>query len=98
MNEKPVESVALHILEDLHYRIKSYPQLLSETDIPSLLQEDILCAKLVQFNPGLPKECIEEALRILKHTEYPSLIRNNQIMHRYLVEGVPIKYRQEGRI
>jgi type I restriction enzyme, R subunit len=98
MLEKPVESVALHILSEMAYRIKSYPQLLSETDIPEVLHLETLRGKLAQFNPGLPAESIEEAIRILRLTEHPTLIRNNQANHRHLVEGVPVRYRKDGRI
>lgn len=98
MLEKPVESVALHILEDLDYQIKAYPQLLSETDIPQLIQLEILQAMLSRLNPLLPPDCISEAMHSLLHPPEASLLANNRAVHKMLVEGVPVQYRAEGRI
>lgn len=98
MLEKPVESVALQILQELDYATHSYPRLLAEDSILELIRADILRDKLRLFNPLLPEECITEAIRIVKLVQHPSLIRNNMAFHKLLVEGVPASYRQDGRI
>ncbi len=98
MLEKPVESVALHILQELGYSTHSYPRLLAEDSVIELIKTDILRDKLRMLNPRLPEECLSEAIRQVKLVQHPSLIRNNMAFHKLLVEGVPVAYREGGRI
>lgn len=98
MLEKPIESIALAILSELGYQIRCYPPLLADGDVPELLQTELLSAKLRQFNPALPEQALEEALRMLTRPSQPSLMLNNRMLHRYLVEGVPVAYRMDGRV
>jgi type I restriction enzyme R subunit len=97
MLEKPVESVALQIFSELKYQIKTYPQLLSDDVKTELIQTETLRNKLCLFNPDIPADCIDEAIRVIKLAQEPSLIRNNQALHKLLIEGVPVKYRQADR-
>ncbi|MDD4309204.1 MAG: hypothetical protein PHO32_02390 [Candidatus Cloacimonetes bacterium] len=60
MLEKPVESVALHILQELDYSTHSYPRLLAEDCEIELIRLDILWDKLRLLNPLLSDECITE--------------------------------------
>lgn len=98
MLEKPVESVALQILQELDYSTYSYPRLLAEDSVIELIKADILRDKLRMLNPRLPEECLSEAIRQVKLVQHPSLIRNNMAFHKLLVEGVPVAYRESGRI
>lgn len=98
MLEKPVESVALQILQELGYSTYSYPRLLAEDSVIELIKADILRDKLRMLNPRLPEECLSEAIRQVKLVQHPSLIRNNMAFHKLLVEGVPVAYRESGRI
>ena len=54
---------------------------------------------LQQLNPELPASAIEDAFRKLERPDLPSLVSNNHIIHKYLVEGVPVEYeRPDGSI
>lgn len=54
---------------------------------------------LVQLNPELSAEAIEDAYRKLTGIDYPSLITRNRSIHRMLVDGVPVEYaRKDGTI
>ncbi|MCB5284729.1 MAG: type I restriction endonuclease subunit R [Candidatus Cloacimonetes bacterium] len=97
MLEKSVESIALHLLEDLGYQIKSYPHLLEDSDIPELLRLETLQAMLARFNPTLPVDCLAEAAHQVLRLKQPSLLDRNRAFHKLLVEGVPVSYRLEGK-
>jgi type I restriction enzyme, R subunit len=52
---------------------------------------------LVNINPKIPPDAIDEAVRKIIRTESPSLIENNRRFHRMLTDGVDVSYRQDGR-
>jgi hypothetical protein len=54
---------------------------------------------LARLNPELPAEALEDALRKLTRPEGPDLIQRNRALHRLLVDGVTVEYRDaEGAI
>jgi len=57
-----------------------------------------LKAAVARLNPHLPDSVREEAIRKLTLVERPSLLEENRRLHRALVEGVKVEYRDlEGR-
>jgi len=54
-----------------------------------------LRAALVRLNPGLPAEAIADAFRKLTRPEGPDLVTRNRAMHRLLVDGVTVEYRND---
>jgi type I restriction enzyme R subunit len=54
---------------------------------------------LVRLNPTLPAEALEDAFRKLTRPEGADLIQRNRALHRLLVDGVTVEYRDgEGGI
>ena len=54
---------------------------------------------LQRLNPAVPSDALEEAFRKLTRPDSPSLVANNHVVHKYLVEGVPVEYqRADGTI
>jgi type I restriction enzyme R subunit len=54
---------------------------------------------LQRLNPQVPADALEEAFRKLTQPGSPSLVVNNHVIHKYLVEGVPVEYqRADGSI
>ena len=49
---------------------------------------------LQQLNPQVPADALEEAFRKLARPDSPSLIANNHVFHKYLVEEVPVEYQR----
>ncbi len=98
MQEKPLESLALLILSELGYSTKSYPPILAEGEVPELIQHNLLEDKLRQFNPLLPQTALEEALRLITKPTEAGLLASNRKMHKYLVEGIPVAYREDGQM
>lgn len=50
------------------------------------------------INPGVPAGAIEQALRKLLTTEKPDLIEENRRIHRYLVNGIDVEYRDDDGV
>lgn len=105
ITESVVEEAALAWLEAIGYTVISGPDIAPET--PEAERDDwsqvILPRRLHQvlqrLNPELPSSAIEDAFRKLERPDLPSLLANNHIIHKYLVEGVPVEYeRPDGSI
>jgi len=103
--ESVVEEAALAWLEALGYTIISGPDIAPETpeaerDLWSqVILPNRLRQALQQLNLDLPKSAIEDAFRKLERPDLPSLVANNHIVHKYLIEGVPVEYeRPDGSI
>jgi len=103
--ESVVEQAALAWLESLGYTILCGPQIApGETmaereDYGQVVLERRLRQALQGLNPKVPSDALVEAFRKLTRPDSPSLVANNHVIHKYLVEGVPVEYqRADGSI
>ena len=103
MNESDVELAALAWLQSLGYELLHGPEIgpdqpgAERTDYGKVVLEGRLRQALQRLNPTIPPDALEEAFRKLTRPDLPSLIANNHIIHKYLVEGVPVEYqRRDG--
>lgn len=102
-SESVVEQATLAWLEGLGYDILSGSEIgpgeaLAER-YGQVVLGDRLRQALQRFNQHVPADALEEAFRKLTRPDSPSLAANNHIIHRYLVEGVPVEYqRPDGSI
>ncbi|HLI76360.1 MAG TPA: type I restriction endonuclease [Acidobacteriaceae bacterium] len=98
--ESVVEQAALDWLESLGYTILSGPEIaLGEAsaergDDRQVILEGRLRQALHRLNPNVPADALEEAFRKLTRPDLPSLIANNHLVHKFLVEGVPVEYQR----
>jgi len=104
-SESVIEQAALAWLESMGYLILSGLEIApgetmaeredySQVWLPRRLRQ-----ALQRLNPQVPADPVEEAFRKLTRPDSPSLVVNNHIIHRYLVEGVPVEYqRKDGSI
>lgn len=53
---------------------------------------------IAKFNPSIPYEAQEEALKKVLRSDSPNLFQNNYQFHKYLTEGVDVEYRKDDRI
>jgi type I restriction enzyme R subunit len=58
--------------------------------------EDRLRQALARLNPDLPAEALAEAFRKVTRPDGPTLVLRNHAVHRMLVDGVTVEYRQAG--
>ena len=64
-----------------------------------MILADRLRQALQRLNPHAPADALAEAFRKLTRPDSPSLVGNNHVVHRYLVEGVPVEFqRADGSI
>ena len=104
-SESVIEQAALAWLESLGYLILSGPEIApgepaAERDnYGQVVLEYRLRQALARLNPQVPTDALEEAFRKLTRPDSPSLVANNHVIHKYLVEGVPVEYqRADGSI
>jgi type I restriction enzyme, R subunit len=103
--ESVVEQAALAWLASLGYTILAGPAIapgeaLAEREhFGQVVLEGRLRQALQFLNPNVPSDALEEAFRKLTRPDMPSLIANNHVVHKHLVEGVPVEYqRADGSI
>lgn len=105
LTESDIESAALAWLENLGYQILFGPEIApgmpaaERENYGQVVLERRLRQALERLNPDVPPDALEEAFRKLTRPDSPSLVANNHIVHRYLVDGVPVEYqRADGTI
>jgi type I restriction enzyme R subunit len=100
--ESVVEEAALEWLHGLGYQVLHGPEIAAgmpgaeraDANYRDTILEGRLRDALSELNPTLPAEALEEALRKLLRTEAPTLLERNRLVHRMLVDGVPVEYRR----
>jgi type I restriction enzyme R subunit len=104
-SEDVIEQAALAWFEGLGYQVISGPRLApGESTAEREAFSDVVLAgrlreALARLNKAIPPEALEDAFRKLTRPEAVSLIANNRILHRMLVEGVEVEYRAaDGRV
>ena len=104
ITESEIEQVALDILSELGYKIIYGPDIAPDGVRPErksysdVILTERLRSAIEKFNPTIPSETKEEAVKKILRSESPSLVVNNQHFHRMLVNGIDIEYRKDGRI
>ena len=101
-SESMVEEAALAWLEALGYAALHGPDIAagepaaerSDSNYREVVLERRLRQALVQLNPDLPTEALEDAYRKLARSDAPVLIERNRALHRMLVDGVTVEYRR----
>jgi type I restriction enzyme R subunit len=102
--ESTVEGASLAWLGELGYAMLHGSEIEPEgpreerRSFGEVLLVERLRSSLARINPHVPADTLEDAVRKLRHTEHPSLVENNRQFHRYVLEGVPVEYRAEGRV
>jgi type I restriction enzyme, R subunit len=101
MNESIVEEATLSWFVQLGYETLHGQGM--APDVPNAERKgyadvvlvDRLRSALARLNPSVPAEILEEAALKITRTESPSLVEDNRSVHRMLVEGVDLEYRDE---
>jgi type I restriction enzyme R subunit len=106
-SESVVEDATLAWLESLGYGVLSGPEIAvgepgaerSDPNYRDVILDNRLEQALVRLNPVLPASAIEEAFRKLIRFDAPTLIAQNRVIHRMLVDGITVEYnRADGSI
>src|ERR1700730_9873527 len=102
-SESVIEQACLAWLEAQRYAVLHGPavtpgELTAERSDPNyrdVILERRLRQALVNLNPKLPPEALEDAFRKLTRVQASSLIERNRTVHNMLVNGVTVEYRRD---
>ncbi len=104
VTESTVEEAALQWFGELGYAAKHGPHIApgelhqERTGFGETILAKRLRDALAELNPKIPAEALDDAFRKVTMTQHPSLIANNRAFHKMLVDGVPVEYRDDGRM
>ena len=103
MTESEVEEACLEMLEELGYKILHGPDISEggineERKYDEVVLTNRLRDALERINKNIPKEAIEEAVKIIKRTDSQNQIINNQLSHKFVTDGVPVEYKAKDGI
>jgi len=103
--ESTVEDAALAWLEASGWQVARGPEIAPDmlaaerADYGEVMLAQRLRDALARLNPELPVEAIEDTFRKLTRPEGADLVQRNRALHRLLVDGVTVEYRDaEGEI
>jgi type I restriction enzyme R subunit len=95
--ESDVEQAALDWLAGLGWQTAFGPEVVDSErggDFGRVVLEVRLRQALERLNPNVPADALEEAFRKLTRPDLPSLVASNHLVHKFLVEGVPVEYQR----
>ncbi|MCR2807721.1 type I restriction endonuclease subunit R [Paenibacillus soyae] len=97
--ESDLEQAALEWFEELNYSKAYGPEISPEGEYPErqFYDEVILVERLrdslIRINPQIPREAIEEAIRIIEVPRSPSLLINNKAFQKMITDGIDVQYK-----
>src|SRR5690606_31387193 len=104
-SESVVEDAGLAWLEATGWQIAHGPDIAPDlaaaerADCGEVVLAERLRDAVARLNPELPVEALEDAFRKLTRPEGADLVQRNRALHRLLVDGVTVEYRDaEGAI
>ena len=104
-NESTVEQAALAWLEGAGWQVRNGAEIApgepaaERDDYAQPILERRLRDALARINPALPADALDEAFRKLTRPEGADLLARNRSLHRLVVDGVTVEYRDaDGNI
>lgn len=103
LSEDHIEQILIQELTELGYSyihggVISPDGMYAERTFQEVVLKERLREAIAKFNPSIPYEAQEDALKKVLRSDSPELVMNNYTFHRYLTEGVDIEYRKGDRI
>ena len=102
--ESEVEDAVLEWLERLGYEIRNGQEVtpdgrnLERTSYQEVVLSERLARAIERLNPIIPSSVLNDAAHKLKQVEYPGLVEENRRLHRLLVEGVPVEFKDQNGV
>lgn len=96
INENTLEQAIIKELQDKGYEYLYGPEIERDEDRRDIILEDCFAASMMNINPGIDGIKINEAIKQIKDLGLVKLEEKNAIFHKYLVEGIPLAYVENG--
>jgi type I restriction enzyme, R subunit len=98
ITEDQLEQVTIGWFKELGYTYVFSPELAPDGSTPErhdfrqVILTGRLQAALIRLNPGVPASAITNAILQLANPNVPGLLASNRQFHRWMTQGLPIKY------
>ena len=96
INENTLEQAIIYELQNKGYEYLYGPDIERDEERREIILEDCFAASMMNINPGIDGNKIREALKTIKDLGLLKLEDKNAIFHKYIVEGVPVAYIDNG--
>lgn len=102
ITEDAVEQSAIQLLQNQGFQYIHGPDLApGEPGEERESYEEVLLlgrlrAAIARINPSIPQEAREDAIKRIQRLNSPELMVNNRDFHRFLTEGIPVTFQQDG--
>jgi len=95
--ESDVEKMTIELLEQQGYvYLSSEEQEAERGGLSEVVFRNRLKTAIDKLNPNIPENAKEQALREVLNLSSQSLIENNEVFHRMLIDGVRVEYQKNG--
>ena len=96
INENTLEQAIISELQEKGYEYLYGPDIERDEDRRDIILEECFAASMMNINPGIDGIKINEALKMIKELGLVKLEEKNAIFHKYIVEGIPVAYVENG--
>ncbi|MCI9306870.1 MAG: type I restriction endonuclease subunit R [Lachnospiraceae bacterium] len=94
VNENTLEKVIITELQKMGYDYLYGPDI--DRDYHEVILKDYFKTSMLNINPNINEDIIEEAYKSIKNLGLYKLADMNAAFYKYLVEGIPVNYRKAG--
>ncbi|WP_150463937.1 type I restriction endonuclease subunit R [Francisella sp. XLW-1] len=102
LSESKIEEFAIKLLKREGYNYIYAPDVAPDTDNPirttfsDVVLENLLRDKLLEINPQIQSDLIDDAIKKLLRTSSDELLADNELIHQYITQGVKVEYTKDG--
>lgn len=94
VNENTLEQAIIKELKEKGYEYIYGPDI--ERDYHKVILEECFRLSMLNINPDINQDIIDETLRTINNLGLLKLEDLNETFHKYLIEGVPVPYQKNG--
>lgn len=102
MKEDNIENYAIDLFKSEGYNYIYAPDVAPDTDNPiratfsDVVLENLLHDKLLEINPQIQPNLIDDAIKKLLRTSSDELLADNELIHQYITQGIKVEYTKDG--
>ncbi|AEI35233.1 type I restriction endonuclease subunit R [Francisella salina] len=102
MKEDNIENYAIDLFKSEGYNYIYAPDVAPDTDNPiratfsDVVLENLLRDKLLEINPQIQPNLIDDAIKKLLRTSSDELLADNELIHQYITQGIKVEYTKDG--